>query len=93
MSLSTNLDFLSGALAATSKVNIVSQYHPNPDGFERRTFDMDAVHSHSLTWIGNTDIELVEARKGNGQEKCTLYVKTLTGKTLEIRKSANEFRI
>ena len=93
MDLSTNLDFLSGALAATSKVNIVSKDHPNPDGFERRTFDMDAVHSHSLTWIGNTDIELVEARKGNGQEKCTLYVKTLTGKTIEIRKPANEFRI
>jgi len=55
MSLSTNLDFLSGALAAASydNVNIVSKDHPNPDGFQREIFDMDTLHSHSLTWIGN----------------------------------------
>jgi len=81
MSLSTNLDFLSGALAATSKVKIVSKHHPNSDGFKRVKFDMDTLHSRSLTWIGNKNFEIVSARRS----RSTIFVKTLTGKTVEIR--------
>ena len=86
MDLSTNLDFLSGALAATSKVNIVSKDHPNPNGCEREEFDMDALHSRSLTWIGNKNFEIVEAKRSS----IDILVKTLTGKTVEIRKLANK---
>ena len=93
MSLSTNLDFLSGALAATSKMEIVSKSQPIPEGYYGETIDIDVLHSHTLTWIGDSDMEVVATKKGNEQDKCTLIVKSNTGSRDEIRKSANEFRI
>ena len=49
MDLSTNKDFLSGAFAAVSGVNIVPQ-HQDIEGSHPQQFDLGALHASSFQW-------------------------------------------
>lgn len=82
MGLSTNLDFLSGALAATSKMEIVS-IAKIPEGHYGKPIDIVDLHSHTLTWIGDEDLEVVATKKGDGQQDY-LYIDGRGG-VFEIR--------
>ena len=60
--LAYNLDFLSGALGAScnKELQILTKYHE--DAHRYKSFDMDALHKHTLKWL---DVVKNEGRYGN----------------------------
>eukprot|EP00092_Neocalanus_flemingeri_P033221 GFUD01036127.1.p1 GENE.GFUD01036127.1~~GFUD01036127.1.p1 ORF type:complete len:323 (+),score=87.32 GFUD01036127.1:75-1043(+) len=85
MDLSTNVDFLAGALTSVTGVDIVPKMDPVVlDGdagaltssLKRNIFDLDALHQQSLQWFQIPVVLETEAGK------MLLYIKTLTGATI-----------
>ena len=78
MDLSTDLDFLSGALASVSGISLVPQHQSS------LKLDLGSFHAKTLQWVNipQTQDASVSAKKKSGQVE--LFVKTLTGKTITI---------
>ena len=87
MSLSTSLDFLSGAFAAVSGKRILPKQQAIERGVDQ-SFDLGSLHARSLQWsqvtIGGMGPALagpsVPVPEGFGQ----IFVRTFTGKTITI---------
>ena len=79
MDLYTNLNFLSSALSVVTGVNIVEK-SSMADLAVCNSYDVDILHKHSLQWDKAPQDPI-------SFEDCSMaiYVKTLTGKTLEIK--------
>lgn len=84
MDLSTDLNFLSGALASVSGISLVSQHQSS------LKLDLGSFHAKTLQWVNipsptpqtrtrDTSVSSLAEKK---QEQ--VFVKTLTGKTLVI---------
>ena len=88
MSLSTSLDFLSGAFAAVSGNRILPKQQAIEQGVDH-SFDLGSLHSRSLQWGQITVVGLAPALAGPSGPLClefwpNIYVKTFTGKTITI---------
>ena len=82
MSLSSNLDFLSGALSAVSGQG--TQIVTRKKAPDAPTFDLGCLHARSLQWSKSTAlVHVPEAKRGQNAFDI-LNVKTLTGDTHEI---------
>jgi len=70
--LAYNLDFLSGALGAScnKELQILTKYHE--DAHRYKSFDMDALHKHTLKWL--------DVVKNEG----VIYVRTDVSKKVEV---------
>ena len=88
MDISTNPDFLAGALSTISQCNIVPnkitplgvamQVLSLRPGNDIKTFNMDSLHKHTLTWVG----ELVHSTSSPTDYK--VVVQDLNGRLTEI---------
>ena len=84
MDLSTDLDFLSGALGSVSGISLVPQQQSS------LKLDLESFHAKTLQWVNvpsptiQTQTRNVSesAKKKDGQVQ--IFVKTLTGKTIVI---------
>ena len=94
MDISSNKNFLAGALSALSGQSIV-QPPEDSDGFklfnmagmacalgvisDKPKFDMDSLHKHTLIWVDNST-----APTASLPSPITVWVKTLTGKKFTV---------
>jgi len=82
MDLSTNVDFLAGALTSVTGHSIFPK-SDNPDEAYRNRFDLDALHKQSLQW------KLLNFPKeddiGGIGRRIHLEIKTLTGVSIDIQ--------
>ena len=86
MDLSTDLDFLSGALASVSGISLVPQHQSAPK------LDLGSFHAKTLQWVNvpspppQTQDRTQDAFVSSLAEKKheQVFVKTLTGKSLVI---------
>ena len=86
MDLSTDLDFLSGALGSVSGISLVPQQQGS------LKLDLESFHAKTLQWVNvpspttqtqtRTRNVSESAKKKDGQVQ--IFVKTLTGKTIVI---------
>ena len=86
MSLSTSLDFLSGAFAAVSGKRILPKQQAIERGVDQ-SFDLGSLHARSLQWSQITKGGLVPALAGpsaGAEGFGQIFVRTLTGKTITI---------
>lgn len=84
MSLSSNLDFLSGAFSAVSGNGTeILPKKKAPDNAQ--CFDLGSLHARSLQWSDVTvDINPMAKKVKKNPIVGSLFVKTLTGKTLNL---------
>ena len=93
-SLSTDTDFLCEALEALTGVKIVSE--GNDDDISAGSFDLDCLHKRSLQWGGEILPSAVLTPspevlfKPLPQGTPRIYIKTLTGMTLEVAYSSSD---
>ena len=87
MDLSTDLDFLSGALGSVSGISLVPQQQSS------LKLDLESFHAKTLQWVNmpspttqtqtrTRDVSESAKKKKNGQVE--IFVRTLTGKTIGI---------
>jgi len=84
MSLSSNLDFLSGAFSAVSGSPIVSKKEAP---VYAQNFDLGSLHARSLQWsrvTGDEDTTSPRSKRVKKDPNCNLHVKTLTGETIDL---------
>ena len=84
MNLSSNLDFLSGAFSAVSGDG--TRIAPRQKAQGAPSFDLESLHSKSLRWSKVTTYSgPPKVLKDHVGVVITIYVKTLTGKTIILK--------
>ena len=81
MDLSTDADFLSGALQLVTGERIVSQ--GKDGGAAAGSFDLDCLHKRSLQWRGG-NLSPPPATASSRDKILEIIVKTLTGKKIPV---------
>ena len=84
MDLSTDTDFISGALKLMTGVDIVSRGEGGDGGVYAGSFDLDCLHKKSLQWRGEDVIPAVSVSKGDGSGVMKISIVTLTGQRITV---------
>ena len=84
MDLSTDTDFISGALKLMTGVDIVSRGEGGDGGVYAGSFDLDCLHKKSLQWRGEDVIPAVSVSKGEGSGVMKISIVTLTGQRITV---------
>jgi len=88
MDLSTNIDFLAGALSTLSGSCIVAEYAASS---HVPSFNLDSLHKNTLAWVRENNLAPYKASNNNSGKSAQpsasdikIKVKTLTGMTIKV---------